>query len=179
MIEEWKDVPGFGDNYQASSLGRVRAKERVVYKYNWRADGIIKHRYKQRVLSQNIADKWGHLSVHLGVDGRKFTVAVHRLVLFAFHGFPIDGQEACHNNGLAWCNRPSNLRWDTHAANNRDRVNHGTYAVGEKHPMAKIPEGIAKDIKYGSLTAIESARKHGVRYQHAWAIKTGRSWSHL
>jgi hypothetical protein len=30
VIEQWKDVPGFGDNYQASTLGRVRAKDRVV-----------------------------------------------------------------------------------------------------------------------------------------------------
>ena len=32
-MEVWKDIPGYGDHYQASNLGKVRVKNRSVTKF--------------------------------------------------------------------------------------------------------------------------------------------------
>jgi hypothetical protein len=50
----------------------------------------------------------------------------HRLVLVAFVGPPPEGMEACHDDGVKTNNHYSNLRWDTHRANNVDKIQHGT-----------------------------------------------------
>jgi len=173
--EEWKDVPMFCGYIQASNMGRIKSLPRTV---NKRALGIqcVQH-YKERILSQVVRSKYGHVSVRFGINGAKYTEAVHRLVLFAFVGLPEIGQEACHNNGDASDNRPENLRWASHKENNRDRKRHGRYAVGENHPMATLPRDVAMDIRNSSLTAKQLSELHGIRYNRAWAIKTGRSWA--
>lgn len=135
MEEIWKDIPGYGGHYMASNLGRIMAKERKVKKFCGLHGKEVEQTYKARILNPNKTDKYGHLSVHLGFDKKKYTCSVHRLVLFAFVGLPPDGMEACHNNGIASDNRIENLRWDTHANNNLDRKNHGKYARGKDHPM--------------------------------------------
>ncbi len=51
---------------------------------------------------------------------------VHVLVLTAFRGHCPAGMEGCHNDGDPKNNRLSNLRWDTHSANQKDGFRHGT-----------------------------------------------------
>lgn len=74
-------------------------------------------------------------------DGRKSTPRVHRAVLETFVGPCPPGMEACHNNGDRTDNRLENLRWDTHQANERDKVNHGTN--GRSHLNSHCPQGHA------------------------------------
>lgn len=135
MEEIWKDIPDYGNHYMASSLGRIKVKIRKIKKFSVLIGKEVEQTYKERLLKPNKADKYGHLSVHLGVNKEKYTVAVHRLVLFAFVGYPPDGHESCHNNGIASDNRIENLRWDTHSNNNKDRKKHGKYPKGKDHPM--------------------------------------------
>lgn len=136
-MEIWKDIPDYGSNYQASNLGRIRVKDRYVEKKCGLSNvkKVVKQFYKGKLLSPCKADKYGHLSVHIGYNNKKITIGVHRLVLFAFVGKCPDGMEACHNNGIASDNRIENLRWDTHQNNNKDRKMHGKYAKGENHHM--------------------------------------------
>ena len=177
--EIWKPVPGYGNHYEASNLGRVRVKDRIVERLHHRSQKIEKHYYKGRLLSPNVISRLGHLAVHIGVNGEKFSVCVHKLVLLAFHGMPKQGQECCHNNGFAWCNRPGNLRWDTHLENNRDRLRHGTYYRGEDHHYATIKNETAMKIKYSQLATSDAAKKYGVGYKKAWRIRTGQTWRHI
>jgi hypothetical protein len=135
MEEIWKDIPGYGGHYMASNLGRIKVKTRKVRKFCGLHGKEVDQIYKERLLNPSKADKYGHMSVHLGVDKKKYVVAVHRLVLFAFVGYPHEGHEGCHNNGIASDNRIENLRWDTHANNNLDRKKHGKYPTGKDHPM--------------------------------------------
>lgn len=177
MLEEWRKVPGFGGHYEASSLGRVRAIDRVVVKKN-RWGNLIEQHYASRVLSPN-AVKYGYLNVHIGVDGKKIVISVHRLVLLAFVGYAPDGCEACHNNGIASDNRPENLRWDTHFNNNQDRKNIGHYAVGEKHPMAKFTPEQVIAIKTGAVTKRQAMAEFGISNSQHHRIRAGQSWAHL
>lgn len=133
MNEEWRPVPGYGGHYEASSLGRIRRKKRVVRKFNYMAKRVIEQTYQELILSPHAVNKYGHRSVHIGVDGKRTMLSAHRAVLLAFVGPCPEGFEACHNDGDATNNRPENLRWDTHLSNNQDRKRHGRYASGADH----------------------------------------------
>lgn len=167
MDEVWKDVIGFGGHYMASSFGRIMTKRREVVRKNPSSGAMCVFVYKARILSPTKSDKYGHLTVHIGVDGKKSVVGIHRLVLLAFTGPPLDGQEACHNDGNAGNNRPENLRWDTHYNNNRDRHRHGRYATGERHPMAKFSDELIAKIRADGTGYAEAAKQYGISRTHA------------
>lgn len=172
-MEIWKDVPGFGDHYQASSLGRIRVKDRIVEKRTkW--GGTMKQFYPGKDLS--LVDNKGYRRVRIGVDGRKMNVSAHTMVLLAFHGPMPDGYEACHNNGDPADNRPENLRWDSHFNNNQDRKKHGNYKDGERHPMAKITDQQALEIYQSKESNRTLAEQYGVDETKVSAIRRGKIW---
>jgi hypothetical protein len=59
-------------------------------------------------------------------SGRYRMAKVHQLVMEAFVGHRPIGMEVCHNDGNNGNNRWTNLRYDTRAANERDKKKHGT-----------------------------------------------------
>ena len=101
LDEEWRDIPGF-PGYQASSL--VRIKSLTTNK--------ITHGSK--------TDK-GYLNV--GIKGKSYQV--HRLVLFAFKGLPLDNKVCDHINRNPLDNKIDNLRWCTQQENTLNRKNWG------------------------------------------------------
>lgn len=175
-IEIWKQIPDYGLHYEASSLGRIRVKDRSITRKHPTTGRLTTFNYKGKVLSPAKADKWGHLSVTLGVDGVDYSVSVHKLVLLAFVGEKKDGMEACHRNGNAGDNRPENLRWDTHYSNNQDRKMHGRYPTGERHPMAKLTQKEVSEIRASGLTGSQVAQRYGISKSTAHRILTGRTW---
>ena len=174
--EIWKPIPGFGGHYEASSLGRIRSKDRVILKRDRHTGSLMEQSYKGRILRCNKTDKTGHLHAHLGIDGKKISIAVHRLVLLAFHGAPGADQEGCHNNGVAWDNRPENLRWDTHYQNNQDRLAHGTYPSGDQHHLAKFGEREIREVFERKITPKLAMRKYGISQTHVYRIRRGETW---
>ena len=158
-MEIWADIPSYGNHYQASTLGRIRVKDRIVKKFSWITQSIVEQKYKARLLNPSVADKYGHMAVHLGDKKKKWTVAVHRLVLLAFVGECPKGMECCHNNGIANDNRLENLRWDTHANNNADRKAHGNYKSGKDHHM--YGKKITQEVKE-KLIAANIGKKHSL-----------------
>jgi len=177
--EIWKRIPGYGDHYEASNLGQIRSLDRIVEKICSGINvGLCKQNYKGKVLKQQI-HKHGHKTVHVGVDGKKFSLSVHRLVLAAFVGECPDGMEACHNNGISSDNRPENLRWDSHFENNQDRKKHGMYAVGEGHAMARLTDDLVREIRLSGLNGPQVAAKYGIGTSTAHRVITRESWSHV
>lgn len=173
-MEIWKDIPGYGNHYQASSLGNIRSKDRIVTKFSILCGRVVQQRYKGRLLNPTESSKWGHLFVHLGIDGKKYNLHVARLVLLAFVGECQKGQEACHNDGNARNNSVENLRWDTHAANNADRKNHGRYAANENHPMAKFTDRQIDEIYRSKEPGVVLAKRYGVSTTHISGIRRGQ-----
>lgn len=179
-MEIWKPIPGYGGQYLASDMGRIKSIARTVKKLH-RNGKIISQLYKERFMSDKKADKLGHRSVTLWDGDKAQTRFVHRMALLSFVGPCPDGMEACHNNGIADDNRLSNLRWDTHLSNSQDRKDHGMYAVGEKHVMAKLSEKDVRDIRMRirdgeSNTSI--AADYPVTHGTICSIRKGKSWSH-
>jgi len=95
------------------------------------------------------------------------------MVAMAFHGMPDKEQECCHNDGNSLNNTPSNLRWDTHIENNRDRKRHGTYLTGTSHPMAKFDLMFLVDIRSGKI-GLKEALVRGISKTHFYRIKRGQ-----
>lgn len=81
--------------------------------------------WKGRILKpKSRIDKTGYLNVSLCKSGTH-SKEIHRLVLEAFIGPCPLGMVACHNNGNAYDNKLSNLRWDTPRNNAIDTIRHG------------------------------------------------------
>lgn len=117
--EEWRAVVGYEGLYEVSDQGRVRSLPRLVYSGGGR--------YRRHPMTVLTVYRGNYSKVRLKVDGRGATKNVHALVAAAFLGPRPDGMEVCHNNGRHHDNRSSNLRYDTHAANQLDQVAHGTH----------------------------------------------------
>lgn len=100
--EIWKDIDGYGGQYQVSNLGRVRSfrikSEGVLLKVRPNTDGYYMAKFGGR------------------------TVAVHRLVAIAFVDGYHDGLQVNHKNEDKADNRACNLEWITF----KENVNYGT-----------------------------------------------------
>jgi hypothetical protein len=168
MAEQWKDVPGFGGHYQASSLGRVRSKARAVSKNHKCGRAIVQH-YGERVLSP-VDDGGGYLVVCLGVDGKQQSARVHTMVCAAWNGERPKGLFCCHSDGDSHNNRPENLRWDTPAANSADSLTHGTRVRGQKHSQAKFSPQLVARIVLGQI-AYREASTLGVSKAHFYRLR--------
>ncbi|WP_390623416.1 NUMOD4 domain-containing protein [Subtercola endophyticus] len=153
MTEIWKAVPGFMGRYEVSDLGRIRSFAKSK-------SGRV------RSLTPN---SQGYLIVDLWSGNRPTTHRVNRLVLRAFQGEPIDGAEACHNNGDRLDNRLNNLRWDTRLENMRDIRRHGTHENARK---TACPRGHAYD---EANTYITPRGNRGCRACRLSAVRANRA----
>lgn len=175
--EEWRDVGGYEGYYQVSDLGRVRSVDRNIVT----TSGITRP-LSGRVLSQSDSGM-GYLGVTLSKECHLKTIRAHRLVLDAFRGRCPDGMESCHNDGNRKNNRLANLRWDTLAANQADRLSHKTSNRGERHGMSKLKNedvrGILMLLGDGNFKQYEIASLYDVSSSLISIIKHGRAWSWL
>lgn len=167
VSEIWKAVPGYEGYLEVSNMGNVKSLARTVKKRH-SSGAIMKQHYPERLLNP-MPSAAGYVFVHVGVNGVRRTMAVHKLVLTAFVGPKPDGMEACHSNGRASDNRLENLRWDTHLSNSRDRLSHGTYKMGEAHHMAKFTDDQRREI--AGLPPAQAKAKFGVSTTHYYRLK--------
>jgi hypothetical protein len=110
---------------------------------------------------------------------------VHTLVLEAFIG-PRPGHHAewhgCHNDGNPENNALTNLRWDTRAGNEADKIAHDKSNRGERNGHAKLVADdvlVIRQLVAKGSTSDEIAHKFGVSRALINAIKRGRAWGWL
>lgn len=115
-VEKWKDVWGYEDYYQVSTLGRVRSKDRVV-----RA-GKAEYNKRGRILKQDKTTT-GYLKVGLSVNGKRKEFKVHRLVANAFISNEFKKPYINHKDMDTKNNNVSNLEWCTQKENMQHYVN--------------------------------------------------------
>lgn len=108
--EIWRTYPEF-PWIEASNLGRVRTKDRVVMYKNG-----AKHFYKAHILRQYLR-KNGYLQVQVKVNGKSINLSVHRIVAVCFVSNPNNYPEVNHIDCDRTNNRWDNLEWCTHQEN--------------------------------------------------------------
>ncbi len=114
--EQWKDIPGFEDLYQASNLGRIKSLDRVIPHPR-----LYKQFVKGRILSQSVAYnnniKTGEpmidLRVSLNKEGVQYYFNTRRIVYSTFVDnidYSEDGMYVINTDGDGYNNRVRNLK---------------------------------------------------------------------
>jgi len=139
MFELWKDIPGYEERYQVSSLGSVRSLR----------TGCL--------LKPNLMNH-GYTCVHLYKGGKKTRKVwtIHQIVATVFLPNPNNLREVNHKNFIKHDNTVDNLEW----ISRRDNILHAVAHNRRVHPEKKV-KGIhinsGKIVSYESLIAAEIA----------------------
>lgn len=158
-MQEWKEIPGH-EEYMVSIHGHIRRSS------------------KKKNLSPFINGN-GYLTVCLCRNGKHVKKKVSYLVLLTFVSDRPEGMEICHNDGNRLNDALINLRWATRKENHADKKNHGTHLHGEKVGTSKLRIDEVIDIKFGSLSGVEAAKKYKVSTTNVSKIRRGLIWAHL
>lgn len=164
MTEEiWKDVPGFEGFYQVSNLGRIKSFSKG----------------RNLILKPNKQIKTGYLSVRLFKNLKYTFRTVHSLVAELFIGPCPAEKEVNHKNFIRTDNAAENLEYMTRKENKDHSFERR--AFGEKHGMAKLTEGRAKEIHSirWTISCIAAAKKFEVHKSTILRIWNETGWPHL
>ena len=148
MTEIWKDIEGYGGDYQISNLGRVKSLK-----------------YNNRILKPRLDQRSGYSTIRLFCENDCGCCYVHRLVATAFIPNPESKPQVNHLNGVKTDNRVDNLEWVTAAENARHAVVTGLLkTAGEDNPRAKLTNEQAHYIRENpnGLMGFELASKFDV-----------------
>jgi hypothetical protein len=163
--ETWRPVVGHETTHEVSDHGRLR---RFAY------TDRLKHFRPERI-TQGTLTKSGYWQTQINNK----SVMLHTLVLAAFVGPRPINMECCHGPKGSSVNHISNLRYDTHAENNRDRARHRTLPLGEAHHGSKLTEKQVLAAYADPRSPTVLARELGVSNCAIADIKKGRSWGWL
>ena len=154
--EEWREVPGSEGRYRVSSYGRLIGP-------------------RGRFLGT--LDEDGYVRVHVFPPGLRM---MHRCVAAAFIG-GANGREIDHINGDRADNRPENLRYCTHAENNRYTAEGGRGSRGENHARARFTEAdvLAIRASYPAKRVLDIAAGYGCHKRSIYYILSRETWKHL
>lgn len=172
-MELWKDIPGYEGRYQASTEGRIRSVDRIVFSRNRFTGNPFPRTIHGQILKPGRYCKTGHQSVVLGrgTNGKP----VHQLIMRTFVGEPCEGQEVRHKNGNPTDNRLENLEYGTRTENILDVFRQGK---AWRKLTADDVQAIRRALSMGRPGAA-IANEYGVSRSSISSIKQGRTFSWL
>lgn len=170
---EWRPIPGYSGAYSVSNTGLVRSEERIR-----RGRANSARVLKQRLLKQQLRED-GYFQVPLTKDSKSVHMYVHCLVALAFIGPRPSGLQACHDDGNSQNNDKSNIRYDTRAGNEADKVKHGTTNRGDMRRTAKLDAEKVARIRSDARPQHEIAEEYGISQGYVSEIKGGTAWAWL
>jgi len=148
------------------------------------SDGVVWSRKsgEYRPLKTFFSSSTGYARVNLCQDNIPRASDVHSLVLRSFVGERPRSYQACHENGNRRDARLDNLRYDTVAGNQADRVRHGTHSRGSRNCFAKLNESKVGDIRvshHGGSSISTLARDYKVHEDTIRLVVTRKTWRHI
>ena len=165
-MEQWRDIDGYDELYQVSSLGRVKS-----LKFG-----------KIRSLKFGFSGN-GYLRVCLWEDNKGKIFSVHRLVAQAFIPNPELKREVNHINGIKTDNRVENLEWCTRSENARHAFDIGLQVArqGEERHNAKLSNEKVFYIRDNpdGLNTYELTKKFNVCEATINDIQRGKIWKSI
>jgi hypothetical protein len=171
--EIWKFVPETNDKYKASTWGRVKSLDMLVF------NGKVWYPKSGRILKATV--DVGRVLIGLGGKNGKLRPLSH-VILRTFVGPKPDGMEACHWDGNPKNNRLENLRWDTHKNNEADKIRHGTNNECGRNGSAKITKIQARNVRELYMTGKYSyegiEKETGINKGIIHTLVTGKCWNH-
>lgn len=150
MEEEWKPIVGFEDEYDISSIGRVRSLDREIV-FN---DGR-KRVFRGKIKTVNINPN-GYKAVGLSRHHKTITKYIHKLVAESFIDNPNNYNVVNHIDGNKLNNCFTNLEWTTFSDNSLHSYN----VLKQKKPKAN---GIAIPIKCYNIYTKETIFLKSIR----------------
>ena len=125
----------------------------------------------------------GYINVGIRVGSSSRPIGVHVLVADAFLGpKPFTTAQVRHLDGDTANNCASNLAWGTATENAADRLRHGRYARGAKHPGAKLTEEQVRSLlvrRADGEKVRDLAAAYSVSVSTIEAIIYGKQWKHI
>lgn len=106
-MEIWRDIEGYEDFYQISSIGRIRSKDRYLKTCG---NGL---RYAKGKIIKPVVCTNGYCEVHLRKDKKREVRLLHRVVAKAFIPNPDSLPEVNHKDENIKNNSVENLEWCT------------------------------------------------------------------
>jgi hypothetical protein len=162
--EIWKPAPDNYDNYEVSSLGRVRNAKR----------GRPRKVFQRRD---------GYCQVRLYRQGEARTFSLHRLVAETFLGPAPPGLIVNHQNGVKHDCRLENLCYCTHKENAEHARANGlvgkNQAVGERNGAAKLTTKKVLEIRRlvkAGWPLRKLAERFEVCFSTVWNVAVRRYW---
>ena len=157
---EWRPVPGYA-GYAASKTGQILGPSGQVLR--------------------PMPNPSGHLYILTRRPGVPRKLFVHRAVLMAWKGMPLQGQEGRHLNDIQSENNIDNLEWGTRRQNVDDKKRNGRIPRGEKCVASKLTEADVLEIRrlVKVHTLRELAKRYGVSHTAIRRAANGMNWEHL
>lgn len=174
MKEEWRAVVDYEGHYEVSNLGSVRSLDRVVLTCN----GFQK-KINGRILKLR-KGKDPYYSVVLSKGTKPYTVRVHRLVALMFVGNLKNKRCVDHIDNNKLNNRANNLRWVSHAENNRYAIEDGIASTIRDSKLT--PNDVIRIRKLYSKTHIPyglTAAKYNMSASAIFDIVKLKTWKHI
>ena len=139
MIEEWKDIPGYEELYQASNMGNIRAVEGKItsnarYEVRRWSSRVLKPKKRKR--TTGVYDP----RVELWKDGNHKSLLVSRLVAMTWCDGYRDDLTVNHIDGKPLNNIPDNLEWISRRENIRKGYETGLYDNARRKCVLKDRE---------------------------------------
>lgn len=172
MNELWKDIPGYEGYYEASNLGRIKSKARLVKHYQ--GGKLI---VKERMLKPNLAGPY--VSVLLSKEGKRVTFLVHRIIAALFVPNPDNKPKVNHKDFNPRNNAADNLEWTTQQENISHSVNAGRNVKGITHGCHKLTELQVKEIRSYDRSYKWLANIYAVSYGNIKRIRSRKIWTHI
>ena len=89
----------------------------------------------------------------------------------------------CHNDGNPANNHYTNLRWDTPAGNQADRVKHGTHTRGERNGQCKVTPPQVIEIRRlyatGEYSFVKLGKIFDIGPTQVGRIVNREKWKHI